>query len=521
MAGPAGFVPTFIRARARPVERLDEKVGGPARRRVVVLLACVLALQAADTGAVGALAAPLESAFRIGNTRLGLLVTVSTLVGCVATLPFGVMVDRYSRTLLLQVVIVGWAATTVVSAMSVSFTMLLVSRLALGVVVAAAAPAVTSLVGDFFPGNERGRIWGFVLTGELIGAGIGILVAGTISSWAGWRPALGVLALPAFFLVWFLRRGLPEPARGGQSRLDPGAEEITSAEDVDPAPVTASAKGRPEAALEEPTLPQQQAEQAGARPDSAVVETNAAELSIWQAVVYVLRIRTNLALIVASGLGYFFFGGLQTFGELYLRERYGVGQSLASMLFILVAAGALVGVLSGGRAADHLIRRGRTTARLDVAAVAYAATAVVFVIGALIAPIALAVPVLLVAAAGLGAVNPPADAARLDVLPSFVWGRGEAVRTAFRQLLQGAAPVLFGVVSAGFGAPSQGLGAGVNTKDIHAAAAGGHGLEMAFIVLSAPLVVAAVVLKASRGCYLQDLVTVRRATERHVAADGA
>ena len=51
------------------------------------MLACVLGLQSADTGAIGSLAAPLEKAFHIGNTELGLLVTVSTLIGAAATLP--------------------------------------------------------------------------------------------------------------------------------------------------------------------------------------------------------------------------------------------------------------------------------------------------------------------------------------------------------------------------------------------------------------------------------------------------
>ncbi|MBO0729106.1 MAG: MFS transporter [Acidimicrobiaceae bacterium] len=520
MASQVGLVPALLRARPRPVERLDEAIGGSARRRVVVLLACVLALQAADTGAIGALAAPLEHAFRIGNARLGLVVTVSTLVGCAATLPFGSVVDSHSRTLLLQVVIAGWALTTVVSAMSVSFSMLLVSRLALGIVVAAAAPAVTSLVGDLFPGDERGRMWGFVLTGEFIGAGAGILVAGTLSSWAGWRVALGVLALPAVLLVWCLRRGLPEPARGGQSRIEAGADSITAAGDVDPDQAADAAGAKRRSSLEEPALAEQQAEQAGATADAEIVRSGAEDLSMWRAVGYVVRVRTNLALIVASGFGYFFFGGLQTFGELYLRERTGAGQSVASMLFILIAAGALAGVLSGGRVADRLIRHGRTTARLEVAAVAFVATTGFFVAGALTPMVAVSIAILFVSAAALGAVNPPADAARLDVLPSFVWGRGEAVRTAFRQLLQGVAPLLFGVVSADFGAPRGGLGAGINTNAAHVANGASHGLELAFIIFSAPLVAAGAVLWASRGRYLQDLVTVRRAEERHAAGEG-
>lgn len=54
---------------------------------------------------------------------------------------------------------------------------------------------MVSLAGDLFPPDERGRLFGFVLSGELIGGGFGIAIAGTLSGWAGWRPALAVLIL--------------------------------------------------------------------------------------------------------------------------------------------------------------------------------------------------------------------------------------------------------------------------------------------------------------------------------------
>src|SRR5579862_3175289 len=195
------------------VHGLDEVVGGPARRRVILLLGSVLGLQAADTGAVGALAAPLERSFHIGNTDVGLLVTVTTLVGCVATLPFGTVSDRYSRTRLLQIVVSLWAVATFASALSVDYGMLLATRLALGGVIAAAGPALASLFGDLVPGEDRSRLWGYVLIGELLGAGIGILVAGGLSGPFGWRVAMGVLGVPAVFLAGAIRRWLPEPAR--------------------------------------------------------------------------------------------------------------------------------------------------------------------------------------------------------------------------------------------------------------------------------------------------------------------
>ncbi len=143
-------------------ERLPVILGGPARRRVVVLLACVLSLSAADSGTLGALAAQIEKSFRIGNTRLGLLATVTSLVGAPATLPMGVLADRTNRVRLLVIAIIVWAATMAVTGLAVNYLMLLTVRLAGGVVLATAGPVVASLVGDYFPSAERSRIYGFM-----------------------------------------------------------------------------------------------------------------------------------------------------------------------------------------------------------------------------------------------------------------------------------------------------------------------------------------------------------------------
>jgi len=62
------------------VELVTDRVGGRARVRAVVLLASVLALSSADTGAISAIAPKLETTLHIGNVAIGLLVTVSEAV---------------------------------------------------------------------------------------------------------------------------------------------------------------------------------------------------------------------------------------------------------------------------------------------------------------------------------------------------------------------------------------------------------------------------------------------------------
>src|SRR3974390_846115 len=59
----------------------------------------------ADAATVGASATELRHSLHITNTDIGLLVTVTALVGAVATLPFGVLADPVRRTTTLGLVI--------------------------------------------------------------------------------------------------------------------------------------------------------------------------------------------------------------------------------------------------------------------------------------------------------------------------------------------------------------------------------------------------------------------------------
>jgi MFS family permease len=156
-----------------------------------------LALASADAATVGAAAIQLRADLGISNTDVGLLVTVTSLVAAAASLPFGVLADRVTRTRMLAATIVLWGVAMLWSATVSSFGELLLARLFLGAVTAAAGPVTASLVGDWFAPSERGRIYAYITSGELIGAAIGFGVTGGIAT-LSWRAAFVILALPAF-----------------------------------------------------------------------------------------------------------------------------------------------------------------------------------------------------------------------------------------------------------------------------------------------------------------------------------
>jgi MFS family permease len=409
------------------VRVVTHALGGAERTRVIVLLASVLALSSADASTVGAAAAPLRASLHISNTDIGLLVSVTSLIAAAASLPFGVLADHVRRTRVLGATVMLWSVAMFWSATVSSFGELLLTRVFLGAVTASAGPLVASLIGDYFPSSERSRIWGYVLAGELVGAGIGFGVTGGIAA-LSWQAAFVVLALPALILAGLIFR-LPEPERGGGSAL------------VNP-------RAHPDD--DEPEAPDvhELARQKGIEPDpTKILDEDPNTMSLIAATRYVLRIRTNVVLIVASACGYYFLAGVQTFGVEFISRQYGIDQALAGLPLLVVGTGAIVGVLAGGALGDRLLRRGFLNGRILVSALAATAATILFVPPMFTRSALTAVPYLIFATMFMSAQNPPLDAARLDIVVPLLWGRAEAVRTMLRTSAQALAPLLFGAVS--------------------------------------------------------------------------
>ena len=482
-----------------------QMVGGPARTRVVVMFGLVLALSGADAATVGAVAPQLEAALKINNTEIGLLSTVSLLVGALFVIPVGFLVDRVKRMPLLSGSIVLWSVASLASAFAGSYSTLLITRLALGAVTATAGPAIASLTGDYFPARERGQVYAYILGGEVAGSAVGFIVSSTIASAISWRGAFVLLAIPGFFLARTLWRTVPEPLRGGQSHLEPGVQDLHQA--------LAQASIKLDWEWEEPGTPREgelareAAARRGVQPDpDMVLEEDPREMGFGRSTRYILAVPSNVLMIISSALGYFFFAGLQTFALLFVRGHYNVGQATAELVLLGLVIGALVGTLISGRLTDAMLRRGFLGARVWVPAVCYLTAGVLLVPGIVGSSLIPAVWFDIGGAALLMAANPPLDAARLDIMPAGLWGRAESTRTFLRSLAQAIAPVAFGGLSsliAGF-VPAQ---APVGTRPGGVSAATGTGLELTFLVMLVTLYAAGLFLILAHRHYPRDVAT--------------
>jgi MFS family permease len=222
---------------------------------------------------------------------------------------------------------------------------------------------------------------------------------------------------------------------------------------------------------------------------------------VWRDVRYVLTIRTNVVLVVGSSFGYFFFTGLSTFGVALLCSRFQIGQAVATLLIYVLGIGALIGVLSTGRIADWLTARGHISARMMVGGAAFLLAAIFMLPTLLTDSLWLAMVFAFFAGIGLGGVNPPLNAARLDIVHSRLWGTAEAVRTMLVSISTGLAPLVFGIVSTKLGGGSNAVVGGVTPSAATA-------LSHTFLIMLVSLVVAAaLILCVARRTYPRDVAT--------------
>lgn len=184
-------------------------------RRVfsALVLFAINTLNFYDRHVPGALTEPIRKEFHLTDTQIGLLSSAFTWIYALVGLPLGRIADSASRKKLLAAAIFIWSSLTASAAFAGSFSMLLFSRIAVGVGEAACAPAATSWLGDLFPPDKRSRVLALFMLGVPVGGALSFFLSGPLAQAYGWRAAMILAAAPALVLIPALLL-LPEPNRG-------------------------------------------------------------------------------------------------------------------------------------------------------------------------------------------------------------------------------------------------------------------------------------------------------------------
>jgi predicted MFS family arabinose efflux permease len=195
---------------------LATDAGAPRRATYVLgVLALVYAFNHLDRQVFGVLIEPIKADLGLSDSAMGFLGGLSfAFFHAAAGLPIARLADRGSRTRIIAVGIVLWSAATAASGLARSFAHLAVARIVTGIGEASNAPASHSLISDYFPPQRRATALAIFFVGSSVGVALGFLLGGWIAASLGWRWAFFILGAPGVLLALLVRWTVPEPERG-------------------------------------------------------------------------------------------------------------------------------------------------------------------------------------------------------------------------------------------------------------------------------------------------------------------
>lgn len=181
---------------------------------VVAMLWLVCFFNYADRQAIFSVFPLLKSEMNLSDVQLGFIGASFMWVYAGSAPLAGLIGDRMSRKTLIIVGLIFWSLITVATALSTSYTHLLIFRALEGLGEAFYFPASMSLLSDYHGPATRSRAMSLHQSSVYAGTIAGGAVSGFLGQHYGWRWSFylfGILGtLLGIFLVWLLK----EPTRG-------------------------------------------------------------------------------------------------------------------------------------------------------------------------------------------------------------------------------------------------------------------------------------------------------------------
>jgi len=180
-----------------------------------------------DRQILSLLVKPIKSSFGITDTQMGILMGLSfavlyTLVG----IPIGLMADRMNRKRIISWGILVWSIMTVFCGIAGSYSLFFLARVGVGIGEAALSPAAYSIISDYFPKKKLATALSFYNMGIYLGSGLSILIGAALRTMIEkenvvlplvgevytWQMIFFYIGLPGILIV-FLVQTIREPKR--------------------------------------------------------------------------------------------------------------------------------------------------------------------------------------------------------------------------------------------------------------------------------------------------------------------
>jgi len=279
------------------------------------ILSIINLLSYLDRYIVSALIESLKhSELALSDADLGSLMSGFLVVYTVTAPIFGALGDRRSRPRLIALGVACWSFATALSGFAGSYLTLFAARASVGVGEAAYVTIAPSLLSDYFPARQRGRVMAIFFCAIPVGSALGYVVGGLVDKHYGWRAAFFVAGIPGLVLA-ALCLLLRDPPRGAQ---DDGAAPAAAA-----APASKSAR-------------------ANVRTDT------------WAAYGRLMHNKPYVLTILGYAAYTFAVGGLAVWMPAFLERARGIPRSEATISFgTIVVITGFIGTFVGGWLGDY------------------------------------------------------------------------------------------------------------------------------------------------------------------------
>jgi ACS family glucarate transporter-like MFS transporter len=185
------------------------------RRYWIYFLLFLLAVVAyIDRVSISVAARPIAEEFKLSPIAMGYLLSVFFWSYLLCLVPMGMIADRWGARRTIGACIALWSIMAAAGGAVSNVTLLMLSRLGLGVGESAVFPAGNRVLREWSPASERGLVSTIFVAGSYAGPAFGAALLGWIITLIGWRAGFyvaGAVGL-TYWLVWVTLYRHPEEA---------------------------------------------------------------------------------------------------------------------------------------------------------------------------------------------------------------------------------------------------------------------------------------------------------------------
>jgi ACS family hexuronate transporter-like MFS transporter len=165
------------------------------RWRIAILVSAAIAISYLDRQTLPVAIKAIERDIPISNEQFSLLQTAFLIPYAVMYAGGGKLMDVVGTRIGMLVIMLFWSIACASHGLATSFTMLVVSRLLLGMGEGGGFPAATRAVAEWFPVTERSTAMGIINAGTAVGGVIAPPLLALIITRADWRAVFYVTGL--------------------------------------------------------------------------------------------------------------------------------------------------------------------------------------------------------------------------------------------------------------------------------------------------------------------------------------